>query len=264
LLHLRQDAEEILHVMPDLVGDHIGLRELASLAVVTAAEPALQVAEEGSVEINPLVVRTIERPHGRAREAAGRTGRAGKHHERGGAVAAALLLKDIPPNHLGAAEHGGDELAGAVARRARLGRRAIGRVIGVAAAAQNLGAADQEPGIDAERPADEAEHHEGADPHAAGADREPEAPAAVAALLAAAIFYVLTLRQSIPWLRWLPSLHRFPPGCSGREPRNPGTQSPDFARASRALHPGHGIPVHPYRFRARRRHPVRRLSSSLP
>ena len=32
LLHPRQDAEQVLHVMADLVGDHIGLRELAGLA----------------------------------------------------------------------------------------------------------------------------------------------------------------------------------------------------------------------------------------
>ena len=36
LLHLGQDAEQVLHVMADLVRDHIGLRELAGLAAAAA------------------------------------------------------------------------------------------------------------------------------------------------------------------------------------------------------------------------------------
>src|SRR6266849_3512857 len=113
LLHLRQDAEQILHVVTDLVGDHVGLGELARLAVVAAAKSALQVAEERRVEIDPLVVGTIERPHGGTRGAAGRARRAGEHHQGGRPVAPALLLQQIPPYRLGAAEHSGDELAGA-------------------------------------------------------------------------------------------------------------------------------------------------------
>ena len=38
LLHLRQDAEQVLHVMADLVRDHIGLRELARRAM-PASQP---------------------------------------------------------------------------------------------------------------------------------------------------------------------------------------------------------------------------------
>ena len=95
LLHLGEDAEQILHVMPDLVGDHVGLRELASLAGIAAAEPVLQIAEERGVEVNALVVGTIERAHRGARGAAGRTGRAGKHHQGGRAIPAAFLLEPI-------------------------------------------------------------------------------------------------------------------------------------------------------------------------
>src|SRR5947199_1553696 len=149
LLHLRQNAEQILHVVTDLVGDHVSLGELASLAVVAAAEPALQISEESRVEIDPLIVRTIERPHGGARGAAGRARRAGKHHQGRRPVMPALFLQHVPPYRLGAAEHGRDELAGAVARRAGMRRGAVGRVIGMAAAAENLRAPDQQPRIDA-------------------------------------------------------------------------------------------------------------------
>src|SRR5260370_7331149 len=69
LLHLRQDAEQILHVVTDLVGDHVSLGELARLAVVAAAKPALQVAEERRLEIHPLPLATIHPPHPAARAA---------------------------------------------------------------------------------------------------------------------------------------------------------------------------------------------------
>ena len=54
--------------MTDLVGDHVGLRELAGLAAGTAAELSLQIVEERGVEIDALIVRAIERAHGRPRE----------------------------------------------------------------------------------------------------------------------------------------------------------------------------------------------------
>src|SRR6266536_992906 len=229
LLHLRQDAEQILHVVPDLVGDHVGLGELAGLAVVAAAEAALQVAEERRIEIDPLVARTIERPHGGARRATGRARRAGKHHERRRAVAsAALLLHHLPPHRLGAAQHGGNDLAGEVARGAGMRRGAIGHVVGMASAAEHLGAPDQEPRVDAERPAHEPEHDQRADAHAAGADRDAEAaPAAVTAFLAAAILDVLTARQLVPAHRSLPV-----------RPRQPGVRRIPYRSGAHRRHPG--------------------------
>src|SRR5438309_9144325 len=48
-------------------------------------------------------------PHGGARGAAGRARRAGEHHQGGRPVAPALLLQQIPPYRLGAAEHRSEE-----------------------------------------------------------------------------------------------------------------------------------------------------------
>ena len=46
-LHLGQDSEQILHVMTDLVRDHIGLRELAAFASnIAAAEASFQILKE--------------------------------------------------------------------------------------------------------------------------------------------------------------------------------------------------------------------------
>src|SRR5262249_19653231 len=48
LLRLRQDAEQVLHVVADLVRDHVGLRELAGAALATA-ESGLDLLEERGV-----------------------------------------------------------------------------------------------------------------------------------------------------------------------------------------------------------------------
>src|SRR6266571_1852717 len=261
LLHLRQDAEQILHVVTDLVGDHVSLGELARLAVVAAAKSALQVAEERRVEIDPLVVGTIERPHGGARGAAGRARRAGEHHQRGRPVAPALLLQQIPPYRLGAPEHGRHELAGAVAWRAGLGRGAMGRVIGMAAAAENLGAADQEPRVDAERPAENPEHDQRADAHPARADREAKAAPAVTALLAAAILDVVAARQLIPAHSRLLS----PATVARIERARSEREIPDFFPGLRGLAPAPSgyrpFPRNPYSPDTPPRHPAESLSS---
>ncbi len=54
-LLLRQGAEQILHVMADLVRDHISLREFAGVARATM-EARLDLFEERGVEIDALVV----------------------------------------------------------------------------------------------------------------------------------------------------------------------------------------------------------------
>src|SRR5437867_5294046 len=62
VVRLRQDALEILHVMTDLMRDHIGLREPARFAIA-AAEARLDLPEERRVEIDLLVGRAIEWTH---------------------------------------------------------------------------------------------------------------------------------------------------------------------------------------------------------
>jgi len=47
---LRSEPQHVLHVMADLVGDHIGLGEVAG-----RTEAALQLLEEAEIEIDPLV-----------------------------------------------------------------------------------------------------------------------------------------------------------------------------------------------------------------
>src|SRR5262245_4379045 len=64
-LHLGQDSEQILHVVVDLVRDHVGLGELAAFASsIAAAETSLEVLKECGVEIDLPIVWTIEWTHG--------------------------------------------------------------------------------------------------------------------------------------------------------------------------------------------------------
>ena len=59
-------AFEVLDVMADLMGDDIGLGEVAG-----RAEALRQLVEEGRVDVDLLVGRAVERPHRRLAHAAG-------------------------------------------------------------------------------------------------------------------------------------------------------------------------------------------------
>src|SRR5262249_38745404 len=75
LLHgvrLGQDTEQVLHVMADLMSDHVGLRELARLAAgVASIKASFHFLEERGVQINHAVIWTVEWPHGGLSSAAG-------------------------------------------------------------------------------------------------------------------------------------------------------------------------------------------------
>src|SRR5215469_1842639 len=71
-LDLRQNAEEILYVMPDLMGNHIGLREPAGLAPdLTTVKTRLDLPEKACIEIDPLIVRAIKWSHRGLRHSTG-------------------------------------------------------------------------------------------------------------------------------------------------------------------------------------------------
>ncbi len=64
-LDVVHDAEQVLHVVPELVGDHVGLSEVAG-----RGEPRAEVAEEPEIEIDLAVERAVERPRLRGADAA--------------------------------------------------------------------------------------------------------------------------------------------------------------------------------------------------
>jgi hypothetical protein len=116
-------AEEVLDMVPDLMGNDVGLGELA----LRPAELLFQLVEKGRVEIHLPVGRTVERADGRGRESATGSDLVAEQVEVRRRVRLAHLGELVLPNHLGGAEDllGEDErlfiARGSVHRR--VGRR---------------------------------------------------------------------------------------------------------------------------------------------
>src|SRR4029450_3049156 len=153
------DADEVLHVMADLVGDHVGAREL------TRRPEALgQLLEERAVEIDALVPRAVERPDRVVVLAARGLDGAAEEDEARRLVLAALLLEDGAPCVLGVAQHARHEVLGRVGRSGRAAARRRGRCGTV----HRWGAAALNPREDLQRiePEEEAHDHHRDEPRA--------------------------------------------------------------------------------------------------
>src|SRR5207237_1282614 len=156
--------------MADLMCNHIGFGEFASLAAA-AAETLTHITEERGIEVDASVGRTIERPHCRLRETAAALLRARKQTQTRHAVLLAAVPEDFGPRVLGIAENSGNEITHLVLWPAGPAR---GRLIGllvVPAAVDEFGATNQHARIDTERPADQAEHDDGSNAEPAATDR---------------------------------------------------------------------------------------------
>src|SRR6266446_7423752 len=198
--HARQDAEQVLDVMPGFMGDDVGCGELAGIAR-TAVKPSLDLTEKSGIEKNRLVRRAVERSHRRLRHAAAPAiGRVAKQHDFRTRIGLPAGLEDFAPAIVDLAEDAGDHAAHLVGRRTGLDRpgSAIG-FISLAAAGQNFRAADQDAGIDAERIADQAKDDDGADAEAAAAHRNAKAATTAhsAAIIAATVFDVVAAAEII-------------------------------------------------------------------
>src|SRR5690348_16624262 len=55
-LHTLRNAEQILHVMSNLVSDHVRLREIAA-----CTQPFLELTEKTEVDVHAAILRTVER-----------------------------------------------------------------------------------------------------------------------------------------------------------------------------------------------------------
>ena len=100
-LNFRQNAEQVLDVMADLMRDDISVGEIAA-----AAEAPFHVLEKSGIEIDLLVFRAIERPHRRLGAAAARGRAAAVENEFRLDVGNAFLLRqNLRPNRLGRREY---------------------------------------------------------------------------------------------------------------------------------------------------------------
>ena len=102
-VHLVGDAHQVLHMVAHLVGDDIGLGEVAGRAQV-----ALQGVVERQVDVDLLVARAVERPHGGLAGAAGRGPTAAEQHQLGPLVGGAVFLEDGRPGVFRVCQHGAD------------------------------------------------------------------------------------------------------------------------------------------------------------
>src|SRR3954447_16718809 len=84
-------AEQVLHVVAVLVGQHVGVDERATFG----AEPGLQVVEEAQVDVDQLVARAVEGPRAAGRATAGGLHGAGEEHRVGGLVGGAQRLAPV-------------------------------------------------------------------------------------------------------------------------------------------------------------------------
>ena len=167
------DAEQVLHVVPELVGDHVGLREVAR-----RAEPAVELAEEPEIEVHEPVGGAVERT-GRGRgDPAARVGPIGEQDELGVSVRPPGGTEDVlVPHHLDVVDHRVRAL------RERSPKIRTGLAGGRLVRASEVGAArdvEAATGAELEREHDDDEQDHGAD---ATTDRErdpTEASAAVA------------------------------------------------------------------------------------
>src|SRR6516162_5564315 len=117
-MHLLGDAEQVLHVMPDLVGDDVRLGKLTG-----RLELLRKLLEEAQVEIHLAVYRAVERARGRASPTAGGPHLIPVKHQLRWNVLHPLILENGAPGILGLAEHRGDEAALLILRRAVARRR---------------------------------------------------------------------------------------------------------------------------------------------
>ena len=172
---LGENAEQVLDMVADLVGDHVGVGEIAAAAVFR-----LHVAEERQVEIDLLVERAIERPHRRLGAAAAGLGRAVVEHQRRRLVAhAGLRRQRVRPHRLGLAQDMADEQLQLVVDAGRGGLALRRRRAHVG---DDFRAADQHARIDAGEVADDGEDQDRPEPEAARA-AEPAKAAAAAPIL---------------------------------------------------------------------------------
>ncbi len=111
------DAQQPLHMVADLVRDHVGLRKVAR-----RTEPPGQRVEETQVDVDLLVGRAVERAHRRLALAAGGARRAAEQHQPRRLVGTPGGAELCGPDVLGAGQHRGHEARDLVIGRRRLCR----------------------------------------------------------------------------------------------------------------------------------------------
>jgi hypothetical protein len=117
LLHLAGDAHQVLHMVADLVCNHMGLGKITG-----RTQTIFQGFIKPKVDVDLLVAGAVKRPYGGLSLAAGRLGGAAKQHQAWLLVRAAALGEHVFPHVFGVGQHGGNKAGHAVVGGWPLGR----------------------------------------------------------------------------------------------------------------------------------------------
>src|SRR6478609_6774959 len=109
-IHAIGNAEQFLHVMSNFVGDNVRLCESAA-----CTQPFLELTEKTEVDVNPSILRTIERTGCATGETAAGLNHVREEHEPRFLVLAAHLPEDLFPGVFGIGENYRDEFRGRIA-----------------------------------------------------------------------------------------------------------------------------------------------------
>ena len=122
------DAEQLLHMMPDFVGDDVSLREIAR-----RPEAITQLPVKAQVDVNTPILRAIERTAGPAGETATGSDLVREENQLRLLVLAAHGPEQLMPRILGIGQDNGDELRCFIAGRVALdlGRRQLSLLLRV-------------------------------------------------------------------------------------------------------------------------------------
>src|SRR5690349_20435852 len=197
-------AEEVLHVMTDLVRDHVRLREIAG-----RTETVTQRAEEAEIEVELLVLRTVERSDGGAGGPTRGLDGAGVQDELRFAILRAQVAEDGAPCVLGVGEDDRHEVTQRVLPR---GGRTLGARL---RCLRGIGREDA-AGIEAEEQRQEQDDDRS---EAAAHDRHAQAAHA------AAILDVVAPTTHLP-------AHGDPPGRAGVANEGPPTVYTDVSSSA--------------------------------
>src|ERR1700692_3168807 len=91
--------------MSDLMGQYVGLRKFAR-----SAESSFQFTEKSEIDVDLLILGTIERPRGGLSHAASGGNGIAKQDELGMTILGAFGWKNLGPRSLGIVKNEGDEL----------------------------------------------------------------------------------------------------------------------------------------------------------
>jgi len=184
------NAEEVLHVMADFMGDHVGLRKIAG-----DVEALLHQFVEAQVDVDLLVAGAVERTGGGLAGAAGGRRAAGEQHQLRPHIGRAAGLEDLAPGVFGIGQHGRDETRHLVVRRRLVRRRRMLHGCDLPAAAEHV---DDRERIDAEEVGCHQRHRDAAQTDRATA-AEGETAASAAAIVATAVFNVVAFAIAFPF-----------------------------------------------------------------